>query len=554
MASDFGALSLVPPLLAIVLAIVTRRALLSLFIGIWVGGTLFVARGAAGIVDVVTLPLAGGVQAFDWIIGSIADDFNAQIILFTMLIGAGIALIWRMGGSIAVANYATSRIDSHRKVGLGAWALGLFWFFDDYANTAIVGSAMKDIADEMNMSREKLSYILDSTAAPVATFGISSWVAFQISLIDNELPSLDGETPGAVATFLRSIPFNVYCLLAIVMVLLIVLTRRDFGEMLDAETRARTTGKVNRDGAKPLQSMKDDLGELASDDPRLRSFVLPVAMLVLVVVSGALYTGLSAIDAGLAEVFADSDALITLVDSMDFTGALVWGSFTMVATGVVLALYDDIMDLREAMETVIDGFAIMLNAVSILVMAWSIGTVAGELGTGEYVTGIAEGVVTPALLPVVILLSAALISFSIGTSWGTMGIVTPIAVPMAWTIGGQSPELLAVAVGAVFSGAIFGDHCSPISDTTILSSTFAGADHIDHVRTQIYYAMTVMFVAILVYLVYGFLGLPPLVLVPLGVAILAGLVYGLSELDATRKGVSSRPFAERPAGEPASDD
>ncbi|MFC4439706.1 MULTISPECIES: Na+/H+ antiporter NhaC family protein [Natrialbaceae] len=554
MASEFGALSLVPPLLAIALAIVTRRALLSLFIGIWVGGALFASRGAEGIVDYVVLPLSGGVQAVDWIIGSIADEFNAQIILFTMLIGAAIALIWRMGGSIAVANYATSRVDSHRKVGVASWVLGLFWFFDDYANTAIVGSAMKDIADQMNMSREKFSYILDSTAAPVATFGISSWVAFQISLIDNELPALEGETPGAVATFLRSIPFNVYCLLAIVMVLLIVLTRRDFGEMLDAETRAQTTGKVNRDGAQPLQSMKDDLGEMASDNPRLRSFVVPVAVLVLVVISGALYTGFSAIDAGPADVFTDSDALIDLVDNMDFIGALVWGSLAMLVMGIALALYDDVMDLNESMETVIDGFAVMLNAVSILVMAWSIGTVAGELGTGEYVTSVTEGIITPALLPVVIVLSAAIISFSIGTSWGTMGIMTPIAVPMAWEIGSQSPELLAVAVGAVFSGAIFGDHCSPISDTTILSSTFAGADHIDHVRTQIYYAATVMFVAMLVYLAYGFTGLTPLVLLPAGVTILVGLVYGLSEWDAARKGIVAKPFADTTDQEVPADD
>ncbi|WP_135535088.1 Na+/H+ antiporter NhaC family protein [Halostella pelagica] len=534
MASDFGALSLVPPLLAIALAIITRRAMLSLFLGVWIGGAIVAGAAADTVLEYAATPFTGVIEAFGWIISSIGEStFQAKIIVFTFLLGAGIALLWRLGGSLAVAQFARSRVDSHRRVGIVTWLFGMVWFFDDYANTAIVGSAMKDMADNMQMSREKLAYILDSTAAPVATFGISSWVAFQIGLVQTayENMGIQGDTPSATATFLWSIPFNVYCLFALLMVGIVVVTQRDFGEMLDAETRARRTGNVTRENANPLQSMKEDLGNPVTDNPRLRTFVFPVTVLVVVVIGGAAWTG-----------YAPGRDALGIAENADFTGALVWGSFGMVATALTLGLIDDHIDLEEGMETVLDGFGIMLHAVSILVLAWSIGSVATALGTGDYVTGIAEGFVSPMMLPIVILFTSAVISFSIGTSWGTMSLVTPVAVPLAWSIGNQSPEMIAVAVGAVFSGSIFGDHCSPISDTTILSSTFAGSDHIDHVRTQMYYAVTVISVATLAYLIYGVTGLGPAVFLPVGAVVLFSLVYALSEFDANRKDVPAKPF------------
>lgn len=520
--------------------------MLSLFLGVWVGGAIVAADTAEGALELVAVPFSGVVEAFGWIISSIGEStFQAKIIVFTFLLGAGIALLWRLGGSLAVAQFARSRVDSHRRVGVVTWLFGMVWFFDDYANTAIVGSAMKDMADNMQMSREKLAYILDSTAAPVATFGISSWVAFQIGLVQTAFENLgiQAETPSATATFLYSIPFNVYCLFAILMVGIVVVTQRDFGEMLDAETRARRTGQVTREGANPLQSMKEDLGEPVTDEPRLRTFILPVLALIVVVIGGAAWTG-----------YAPGRDVLGVVENADFTSALVWGSFSMVAIAVSLGVYDGHIDIAEGMETVLDGFGIMLHAVSILVLAWSIGSVASALGTGQYVTSIAEGLVTPTLLPIVILFAAAVISFSIGTSWGTMSLVTPVAVPLAWSIGGQDPQMVAVAVGAVFSGSIFGDHCSPISDTTILSSTFAGSDHIDHVRTQMYYALTVIAVATLAYLVYGVTGLGPIVFLPLGAVVLFAVVYALSEFDAKRKDVPAKPFEGAGADVPAGDD
>ncbi|KPN30960.1 arginine/ornithine antiporter ArcD [Halolamina pelagica] len=520
--SEFGALSLLPPLLAIFLAMITRRAIISLFLGIWSGAVIY--TGGHGVVTTLT-----------WTAESIgASLFNAKILMIVMFLGAGVAMIWRLGGALAIANAATSRLDSQRKVGLATWIFGMLWFFGDYSNTAIVGTTMRDMADEMRMSREKLSYIIDSTAAPVATFGISSWVVYQLSMIDQgyESAGITGEAPGSFTVFLQSIPFNMYCIFAVVMVGIIVLTQRDFGEMLDAEHRSWKEGKVLREDATPMQSAEESLGDVVTDAPSLRFFLIPVGSLITVVFVGAAFTGVTGAGEGAS--------FIEIVDNAAFVDALLWGSFTMVAMGIISGTIAGLMDLEEAMDTVIDGFGMMLTAASILIMAWTIGSVTTVLGTGTYVTNVAQSFISPTLLPVVILLAAALIAFSTGTSWGTMAIVTPIAIPLAWNIGGTTPELLPVAVGTVFSGAIFGDHCSPISDTTILSSTFTGADHIDHVRTQIYYAMTVISVALVMLLVWGATRITPLVLLPIGVGTLYAVVYALSEWDARRKGVEPK--------------
>ena len=523
-AETFGAISLVPPLLAIVLAIVTRKPILSLFLGIWSGGVIFTTSH-------------GVAQTLDWLVSSIGEStFNAKIMLIVLFLGAGVALIWRLGGANAIANTVTSSLDTQRKVGGATWLFGMLWFFDDYSNTAIVGTTMREISDEVQISREKLAYMIDSTAAPVATFGISSWVAYQLSMIREGYSAAGvsveaGEVPGAFALFLQSIPFNMYCLFAVVMVGIIVFSGRDFGEMPDAEHRSATEGKLLRDGAIPMQSAEDSLGEVLTDSPQLRYFAVPTLSLMAVVVGGAAYTGLGGSEPG-ASVFE-------IAGNAAFVDALLWGTFTMVAVALVMGVGSGIANLDEAMETVIDGFSMMLTALTILVMAWTIGSVTTALGTGIYVTNIAENFVTPTLLPVVVLVASAFIAFSTGTSWGTMAIVTPIAVPLAWSVGGATPALLPVAIGTVFSGAIFGDHCSPISDTTILSSTFTGADHIDHVRTQMYYATTVLVVAASLLTVWGATRITPLVLLPVGVVMLGGLVYVLSEFDANRKDVEA---------------
>ncbi|NGM69547.1 Na+/H+ antiporter NhaC family protein [Natronolimnobius sp. AArcel1] len=542
--SEFGALSLLPPLLAIVLAIVTRRPILSLFLGIWSGGVI--ATGSIGIG-----------QTFTWITESIGDVFHANILVFTLLLGSGVALIWRLGGATAVRNWATARLGTPRAAGLATWALGILLFFDDYANTAIVGSTMREISDQLRISREKLSYIVDSTAAPVATLGLSSWVAFQLSMIDEGYASLvenedydvaAADTPGAFETFVGSIPFNIYSLLAIVMVGIIVLSRRDYGEMLTAERRSRRTGNVTREDANPLQEVEEDLGRPIETKPMLRTFFAPIVVLIVVTLGGAFWTGyqewvVEQDEAGattsLEAAIGDAGTLPVLVDivgASDFAAALVWGSFAMVVTAIAIGLAYDLFDIGASVDTVLDGFSIMLTAVTVLVLAWAISAVAEDLGTGDYVAAAAEGVVSPALLPIVVLFVAAFVAFTMGSSWATMGIVTPIAITVAYDITGAF-DLMPVIIGAVFSGAIFGDHTSPISDTSVLSSTFTGADLIDHIRTQLYYASTVLLVVVICYALYGYADISPIIYLPIGVVLLVGLVYGLSSADATRRGV-----------------
>ena len=533
--SEFGALSVVPPLLAIVLAILTRKAVLSLFLGIWSGAVIY--TGGLGIV-----------QTFEWIVAAVADEFHATIIVFTLLLGSGVAMVWNLGGTYAVRDWALERLDTQRKAGLAAWLLGLVMFFDDYANTAIVGSAMKDVSDGLRISREKLSYIVDSTAAPVATLGISSWVAFQLSLIVEgyeEAGVAAADRPSTFEVFLASIPFNMYAILAIVMVFVVVVWRRDYGEMLTAEHRSWTTGKVTRDGANPMQDVAAELGEPPASTPRLVNFFAPVLVLVVVTIATALWTGgLSAASVLGDLVGGNLDAVGTALwnATLDaaYEVALMIGSFAMVATGFVLGKVYDVFGVGDATEYTIDGFGIMITAVSILALAWGIGEVISALGTGDYVAELTVGAVSPELLPALVFLVAGFIAFSTGTSWGTMGILTPIAIPVAWTMSGGGPEghtLVAVMVGVIFSGSILGDHSSPISDTSVLSATFTGADLIDHVRTQLYYAVTVGGVVLVLLLVWGFLGITPLVLLPVGALALVGLVYVLSEFDAGRRGI-----------------
>ena len=540
--TDFGALSIAPPVLAIVLAVITRKAVLSLFLGIWSGAVI--VTGGLGIV-----------QTFEWIVAAVSDEFQATILVFTLLLGSGVAMVWNLGGTAAIRDWALDRLDNQRQAGLVAWGLGIVLFFDDYANTAIVGSAMKDVSDRLRISREKLSYIVDSTAAPVSTLGISSWVAFQLSLITEGYESAGvaaANRPGTFEVFVSSIPFNMYAILAIVMVLLIVGSGRDYGEMLTAENRSWTSGRVTRDGAVPMQDVAGELGEPPASTPRLVNFFVPVAVLVAVTVGTALWSGdFSPVGFGgdllAGELDAAGGRLWDAALNASYEVALMIGSFAMVASGFVLGRVYDIFGVGDATEYTIDGFGIMLTAASILVLAWGIGGAIDALGTGAYVANVAVGSVSPAFLPALVFVVASVIAFSTGTSWGTMGIVTPIAIPIAWEISGGGAAghtLVAAMVGVIFSGAIFGDHSSPISDTTVLSATFTGADLIDHVRTQIYYAVTVAAVVVLLLVIWGVTRASPLALLPLGAVLLAGLVYLLSEVDASRRGIDPVSVSE----------
>ncbi|QFU84527.1 Na+/H+ antiporter NhaC family protein [Natronorubrum aibiense] len=554
-AETYGVWSLVPLLLAIGLALITRKAALALFIGVWSGGVIhryhdsieliesslggFDIPGSGLLSQLLGVFLAGiwGLtDSLQWITESAGDSvFNMQIIIFCLLLGSAIAMIWKLGGTHAAANWATNYISTKRKAGLVAWGLGLMMFFDDYANSAIVGTTMKDISDNLRMSREKLCYIVDSTAAPVSTIALSSWVAFQMSMIDAGYQATDiaeSDVPSSFIIFVQSIPFNMYSILAICMVGIIVVTGWDYGAMLTAEHRAATTGKVNRDDAEPLQDIEGEFGDPIAKDPPLRVFVVPVAVLVSVMIVGALRTG-----------YSEGAGLYDMILEADYAAALVVAAFAMVATTFYYAHKYDLQSVGESVDTTINGFNMMMTALTVLVLAWSIGEVVAVLGTGEFVAAYANEFLTPEIVPIVVLVLATFMGFTMGDSWAVMSILTPIAVPVAWSLTGDH-VMVSVIVGAVFSGAIFGDHTSPISPTTVLSATFTGADLIDHVRTQVYYAIPVVVVSAILLLVWGY-GSPiwgrsvsaAIVLLPIGVAVLTLLTYGLSQYDTKRKNV-----------------
>jgi len=492
--------SVLPPLVAIVLSFITKNVILSLFLGILTGGLLLNNFN----------PFSAVAYSLEKIAGSVADEWNAKLLLFNLIMGAGIAFIWRLGGSKALADWARTKIKTRKSPTVLAWLLGVIVFFNDYVNAAIVGNVTRDIFEEHKISREKLAYILDSTSAPVATFFISDWIAYQLGMIQKGMESANIKDISPLSAFFGSIPFNLYCLFTVVFVGVIAFTFWDFGPMLKAELRAQREGKTKRDGAVPLLDVGFELGEPIEKKPMIITFVLPIMALIGVTIWGFYYTGAK----------AGGNTLIEKLGNADAATALLWGAFAMMFTGIVLALGFKLMDVSETFKTVIDGFKLMLLACSILVLAWSIGSVTKDVDlSGFVVSSIKEGT-SFALVPGIVFVVGALISFATGTSWGTMAILTPIAIPIAYKLTGDAWLSVTVMSGAVFAGSIFGDHCSPISDTTVLSSIFASCEHMDHVNTQLPYAVFTALVAILMYIIYGFLKISPLILIPIGLVLM----------------------------------
>ena len=474
----FGFWSIIPPLVAVGLAIWTKRVIFSLFISIWVGGLIFTGGH----------PLAAIAVSFDWIKDVMIDPWDARFLVLTMLLGSGAAFMFKTGGSHALTRILEKRLTNGKRSQLLAWVLGIVVFFNDYANSVIVGNASRDINAKYKVSREKLAYILDATAAPMATFGpVSDWIGYQVGLIGAAFVALKIVDVKAYFVFLQSMPWNFYCILSLIAVPMIILGK-DFGPMADAELRAKKTGKLVADGSTPLSSVGADLGEVK--DPEKASiwnFILPLITLIGVGIWAIWYTGGGGTGKSLMDALADTEVDI----------ALTWAAFAMTVVGLILALIHG-MSLEECEKTVLGGFKTMLPAVLIMVLAWSVGTVCSSLGTADFVINLTKSWMSAALLPFLIFVICMFISFATGTSWGTMAIITPIGVPLAYSIGGI--PLVTIAIGSVFAGAIFGDHCSPISDTTVMSSIFAESDHIAHVTTQIPYAMVVAGISAVLYL------------------------------------------------------
>ncbi len=519
-----GWLSILPPLLAILLALVFREVVISLLAGVWLG-CLFLYDWN---------PLSALLHAADkYVVGSITDPGHAMILVFSLLLGGMVGIISRNGGTQGIVDAITKYAVGPIKGQLAAYILGIIIFFDDYSNTLIVGPTMRPVTDRLRISREKLSYIVDSTAAPVASIAlISSWIGFEVGLIGDAVGSL-GLDYSPYVLFLQSIPYRFYPLLALVFVLMIILTDRDFGPMLTAELRARREGKPLRDGARPASDFDAEILNPKEGKPRRwYNAIIPIAVVMAVTLAGLWWTGRSAL---IAEESAEL-SLRQIIANGDSYVSLLWAALAACIVGILLTLGQRILTLEETMAAWAAGIKAMLFACIILVLAWSIGSVTTDIHTAGYMVHLLTGSLDPRLLPVLVFLLCAVISFATGTSWGTMAIMMPIVVPLGValsTAGGLSPEdthlILLGAISSVLAGSVWGDHCSPISDTTILSSMASSADHIDHVRTQLPYALSVGVVGMLVGDIPTAYGMPPWISLIVGSGILLGLLYLLGK-------------------------
>ena len=524
-----GWLSLLPPLVAIALALGFREVVISLFVGVLLGAIMLAGWN----------PLAGVAMTIDrFALEAVADADNASIMIFTLLLGGMVGVIGRMGGTRGIVEAMRPYATTPRRAQMLTWAAGIAIFFDDYTNTLIVGNTMRPVTDRLDVSREKLSYIVDSTAAPMAAIAVvSTWVGFEISLIADALKAAAGQMQDPAqraellaaseqpfTIFLHSIPYLFYPILALLFVAILIWTKRDFGPMHAAEVRARTGGGVSRPGAVLPVDVRHELDDAQdTDHDRWYNAALPVLTVVVVALSGIYVTG----RASLAESGATASGLWDVVGAGNAFKGLLWGSLAGVMVAVGLAIGQRILKVPEAMDALVAGMRSMMMALIILTLAWSLGGVTEALGTGPYLSSLIRDSIPIQLLPAIVIVVAAAISFATGTSWGTMAILFPVVVPLAVAMGagtgfgtGGDYTILLGVISSVMAGSIFGDHCSPISDTTVMSSLASACDHIDHVRTQLPYAITVVVVAMLVGDIPTAFGLHPAISLIAGVAIL----------------------------------
>ena len=507
-------LSIWPPIIAIILALITHEAHLALFIGILVGVSMITGN-----------PLTGITNALDtYIVGSVTDHGHASILIFTLAFGGLIGVITANGGMKGAVDFASKYATSNRRSQFATAAMGLVIFFDDYANTLLVGNMMRPFTDKARISREKLSYLVDSTAAPVASLAvISSWSVFQMSLLETPYKQYD-VTINPYFTFLQSIPFSFYCILTLIFIFLNILLKKDYGPMHDAETRALSTGKVLSDYAKPLSDPS-----LIEDTQKVRTThwnnaFIPIFVVVAVTIGGLVITGLRSLD-------MQHPALRDIIGASDPYASLIWGASFSSISAIGLTIGRKILTLEKTLDAWVNGVRSMVMACIILVLAWTIGSVCKDLKTAEYLVSISSNILSPTMLPFITFITAAAISFSTGSSWATMSILVPVVVPMAMHLLNMSPDatvespIFLATFASVLSGSVFGDHCSPISDTTILSSTACASDHIDHVKTQMPYALTVGVLSLtLGCLGIGF-GIPVWVILLSGSAILGAIMH-----------------------------
>ena len=497
-----SALALLPPVIAIALALITKEVYSSLFIGILVGGLLYSNFAFESTI----------LHVFnDGIVASVTDSYNMGILIFLIILGSMVCLMNKAGGSAAFGRWAKDHIKSRVGAQLCSVLLGVLIFIDDYFNCLTVGSVMRPITDKQNISRAKLAYIIDATAAPVCIIApISSWAAAVAGFAE------DGQ---GFNLFLRAIPYNYYALLTIVMMVGMILMKTEYGPMARFEKNAIEQGDLFS-GSNPYANATDDSPE---DKGSVLDLLLPVIVLIICCVIGMIYSGNFFDGEGFISAFSNSDASV---------GLMLGSAFALVFT-LVYYLIRRSMPFKEMMSCIPEGFKAMVPAIMILTFAWSLKAMTDSLGAKFFVRDFVRSSATGVqmLQPVIVFVIGCLLAFATGTSWGTFGIL----IPIVQSVFSMDNPMAIVCISACMAGAVCGDHCSPISDTTIMASAGAQCDHVNHVSTQLPYAITCAVVSGLTYLIVGCLvyaGLPGLLGLPVGIVLMLGTLAMLRKRSA----------------------
>ena len=492
--------SLVPAFVAIILALITKEVYSSLFLGILVGGIFYSGFSFEGTINHVFQ---------NGFIGVLSDSYNVGILIFLVILGAMVSMMNKAGGSAAFGRWAATHIKSRVGAQLATILLGCLIFIDDYFNCLTVGSVMRPVTDKHKISRAKLAYLIDATAAPICIIApISSWAAAVTGFVEGA----DG-----FSLFIRAIPYNFYALLTIVMMVVLVATKMEYGPMKQHEINA-----FNGDLHSTPEGAADKFDDEVAGNPKGKvvDLILPVASLIVCCIIGMIYTGGFFDGVGIIEAFSGCDASV----------GLAYGSFFGLMVTIIFYMARKVLSFKECMQSLPEGFKAMVPAILILTMAWSLKSMTDSLGAAPYVEALVRGSASALMnfLPAIIFLVACVLAFASGTSWGTFGILIPIVVEAF--AGDQT--MMIIAISACMAGAVCGDHCSPISDTTIMASAGAQSNHINHVNTQLPYAITVAAVSFVTYIVAGFVK-SAWISLPVGIVLMIGTLLVIKKKNGT---------------------
>lgn len=487
--------ALVPAIVAIGLALITKEVYSSLFVGILMGALLY-----SGFEFELTITHIFS----DGIIGVLSDSYNVGILVFLVILGAMVSLMNKAGGSAAFGQFAASKIKNRVGAQLATILLGVLIFIDDYFNCLTVGSVMRPVTDKFKVSRSKLAYLIDATAAPICIIApISSWAAAVTGFVEGE----DG-----FSIFIRAIPYNFYAILTIVMMVGMVLMKTEFGKMKEHERNAARKGDLFTTPGRPYENTKE---EKVNAKGGVVDLLIPIAALIVCCVIGMIYTGGFFEGAGFVEAFSNSDASL----------GLTLGSFFGLVITVILYQIRRVLSFKECMDCIPEGFRAMVPAILILTFAWTLKAMTDSLGADVYVAGLVESSAGAFMnfLPAIIFVVGCFLAFATGTSWGTFGILIPIVVAV---FQNGDPQMMIMSISACMAGAVCGDHCSPISDTTIMASAGAQCEHVNHVTTQLPYAVVAAVVSFITYIVAGFVKSAWIAL-PVGIVLMLLTLFAL---------------------------